>query len=137
MITSPEHRAALHLLPPTNQQSCTSMIMVRKTYEKQTTPRSGSPASTVSRSEGSEGGGSDTDTADSNNQEEFYKYLGIHMRPHEIIQRPDITDLDIFKRRSLRVRYQKIEKQTEETPKENGAVKEEAPKVTQCFASSF
>lgn len=43
-------------------------------------------------------------------KEEFYKYLGIDTKPPEArFNRPDITNLDIFKRRSLRVRYQKLQ----------------------------
>lgn len=50
----------------------------------------------------------------SENKEEFYKYLGIDTKPPEKrVYRPDITNLDIFKRRSLRVRYLKIQSQTQ------------------------
>uniref|UniRef100_A0A336MW07 CSON006251 protein n=1 Tax=Culicoides sonorensis TaxID=179676 RepID=A0A336MW07_CULSO len=47
------------------------------------------------------------------NKEEFYKYLGIDTKPPEKrVCRPEFTNLDIFKRRSLRVRYLKIQNQS-------------------------
>lgn len=62
------------------------------------------------------------------NKEEFCKYLGIDTKPPEMrIYRPEITNLDIFKRRSLRVRYLKIQSQSQD---QEPPVKSENKSVT-------
>lgn len=105
-----------------NQQADKSMIMIRKTYKK---PGSKSvlgnehkdvmtrkiykkkifePDIPVKRKL--------EETTE--NKEEFYKYLGIDTKPPEKrVYKPDITNLDIFKRRSLRVRYLNIQNKSQ------------------------
>lgn len=76
-------------------------VMIRKTYKKKIFE----PDIPVNR----------TLEETSENKEEFYKYLGIDTKPPEKrVYRPEITNLDIFKRRSLRVRYLKIQSQCQD-----------------------
>ncbi|XP_063700190.1 uncharacterized protein LOC134830585 [Culicoides brevitarsis] len=109
-----------------NQQPEKSMIMVRKTY-KEIEAKSPVMAKKVYKKRIFETTPSEKkETLPYENREEFYKYLGIDTKPPEKrVCRPEITNLDIFKRRSLRVRYLNIQNKVQEQVHGKFEVKEE------------